>query len=99
MKQLTAIHYVRAGGRLYTPGEVIPAGVLTAQEERRLMQKGAVWDADAWTSAQEPLEATERAEEAPGDEEAELGEEDAERAAQALMGDLVTKDTGRRKRR
>lgn len=103
----TALHYVRAGKKLYSPGEIIQEP-LTAEQIERLTRKGAIMDDENTvygTEPQEAAEAPERAQEAAEapeeEEEAEYQAEDEDAEQSLLMGDLVKteKKTERRKRR
>ena len=80
----TAIHYVRVGKRLYTPGEII-TDEMTRETAERLVRKGAIWGGVEALLGNVP-EAT------------EYQAEDEDEAQSLLMGDLVKK-TERRKRR
>lgn len=113
MQNLTAVHHVRMGNRTYSPGEVIDQP-MSRQTVERLVRKGAIFGWDEVTGKEEEQErepmaadaqedaheaawgAAERAEEM--DKEVMATREEAERAAQDLMGDLVAKSE-RRKRK
>lgn len=93
----TAIHYVRVGKRVYTPGEIIQEP-LTAEQIERLVRKGAIWggvEALLGNVPEPPQEAAGAPEEP---EAAEYQAEDEDEAQSLMMGDLVKK-TERRKRR
>ena len=93
----TAIHYVRVGKRLYTPGEII-TDEMTRETAERLVRKGAIWGGveALLGNMPEPPQETAGAPEEP--EATEYQAEDDDEAQSLLMGDLVKK-TERRKRR
>lgn len=93
----TAIHYVRIGGRLYTPGEIINEA-MEPQVVERLVRKGAIRPEAGEVDAMPAQTAQEGKEAAFEPEPEEVGEEDEDAAQSQLMGNLV-KSSGRRKRR
>lgn len=90
-----ALHYVRMGNKLYSPGEIIQEP-LTAEQIERLTRKGAIVNDESAVYGPEPPQEAAGAPEEP--EAAEYQAEDEDEAQSLLMGDLVKK-TERRKRR
>lgn len=91
----TAIHYVRVGKRVYTPGEII-TDEMTRETTERLVRKGAIVNDESAVYGHEPPQEAAGATEEP--EATEYQAEDEDEAQSLLMGDLVKK-TERRKRR
>ena len=90
-----ALHYVRMGNKLYSPGEIIQES-LTAEQIERLTRKGAIVNDESAVYGPEPPQEAAGATEEP--EATEYQAEDEDEAQSLLMGDLVKK-TERRKRR
>lgn len=90
-----ALHYVRMGNKLYSPGEIIQEP-LTAEQIERLTRKGAIVNDESAVYGPEPPQEDAGAPEEP--EATEYQAEDEDEAQSLLMGDLVKK-TERRKRR